>query len=324
MRLSVIIPAQGAERELEPSLAAVAALDPPPFEVIVVDDASEDASAAVAERSGARVLRLPERGGAGRARNAGAREATGDVLTFVDADVLLPANAIETIVACFRRVPAAGAVTGRLDGASPVEGYFTRYKNRYMEFVFSRLPETVDFLYTSIAAVRREVFPGFIETPTATEDTELGMRLSEAGVTIVYCRELAVVHLKRHSLASFYRNDFRVPFSWARVFLARSSPGSVLRKGRFAHAGLMQILGLGLASASALGAITWGAGGIPGVAPLLLALAAVATSARFLIHLGRHEGLPFALAGVVVSFVDQLVMSAGVLAGSCSAVLRRP
>jgi len=321
-RYSLIVPAHNAEEELPACLEAIAALETRPWEVIVVDDASSDATAAVAERAGARLVPLEQNVRAGGARNAGTRAATGDVFVFVDSDIMLRPDALDAIDSCFARHPDAGALTGCLAGDAPVEGYFSRYKNRYMAYVFDRLPRDIDFLFTSAAAAKRQAFSSFIETPTATEDTELGKRLAAAGVKIVYCEALCVQHLKRYTLRSFYRNDFRVPFSWASIFLARFQPGALLRKGRFAHASLMQIAGLGLATASVATALAWGVGWLPWAVPLSLLFAAVATNARFLTYLARHEGALFALAGIPVSFVDQLVMSAGVFAGACTYWIR--
>ncbi len=58
-------------------------------EVVVVDNGSSDATAKVAAAAGARVVHEPERNIA-RARNAGARAARGEILVFVDADVVIP------------------------------------------------------------------------------------------------------------------------------------------------------------------------------------------------------------------------------------------
>lgn len=86
MKVSVVIPAYNEAARigavLEPVLAA-----PSVHEVIVVDDGSTDDTAAVAARYGVKVVRLPENRGKGAALAAGAREAKGDVLLFLDADL---------------------------------------------------------------------------------------------------------------------------------------------------------------------------------------------------------------------------------------------
>jgi len=61
-----------------------------PLECIVVDDGSTDGSAAIARAAGATVARVAQPARPSRARNAGAARARGEILLFVDADVVVP------------------------------------------------------------------------------------------------------------------------------------------------------------------------------------------------------------------------------------------
>jgi len=115
IRLSIVIPARNEEaligETLEAILASVAhALGMSPhdlwlpdtfFEVIVADDGSEDATAAVvgifADEAGVRLVPCVGRTCAA-ARNAGAAASSGRVFCFVDADTLVPVNAVERIL----------------------------------------------------------------------------------------------------------------------------------------------------------------------------------------------------------------------------------
>src|SRR5687768_3856444 len=85
MRISVIMPAKNEAEGLQRTLPALRATWPD-AEVIVVDDGSTDATAAVAAGHGARVLSSPYSMGNGAAIKRGARAASGDVLVFMDAD----------------------------------------------------------------------------------------------------------------------------------------------------------------------------------------------------------------------------------------------
>ncbi len=103
MKVSVVIPAYNEAARigavLEPVLAA-----PSVHEVIVVDDGSTDATAAVAARYGVKVVRLPENRGKGAALAAGAREASGDVLLFLDADLTgLTPKHVEDLVRAYQK-----------------------------------------------------------------------------------------------------------------------------------------------------------------------------------------------------------------------------
>ena len=86
-RFSVIIPAYNAEATLARALDSVLAQTWPAYEIIVVDDGSSDATAAVVAMYGDKVRYLYQyNAGVSAARNAGAEAASGDWLAFLDAD----------------------------------------------------------------------------------------------------------------------------------------------------------------------------------------------------------------------------------------------
>jgi glycosyltransferase involved in cell wall biosynthesis len=84
--VSVVIPAFNRERMLQRALASVLAQRPAPAAVIVVDDASTDQTAAVAEEMGARVVRHKQNAGEGAARNSGIAAATQPWIALLDSD----------------------------------------------------------------------------------------------------------------------------------------------------------------------------------------------------------------------------------------------
>ncbi len=122
-RLSVIIPARNEEHLLPGTLAAALAaakrLGPGQTELIVVDNGSTDRTREVASSLGPPVTVLSSpRSGAACARNDGARAARGHLLVFVDADTLMPPDALERVAGhCEHRGAGAGiAALGARDG----------------------------------------------------------------------------------------------------------------------------------------------------------------------------------------------------------------
>ncbi|HSJ79237.1 MAG TPA: glycosyltransferase [Erythrobacter sp.] len=110
MNLSFILPAHNEARLLGATLDAIHAAAGglgSDYEIIVVDDASDDGTARIATDGGARVVRVEHRHIAA-ARNAGAGQAGGGLLLFIDADTLIDAAVLR---AAFRAV-ADGAVGG--------------------------------------------------------------------------------------------------------------------------------------------------------------------------------------------------------------------
>ncbi len=117
--LTVLLPTYNEELAIEPVLdEIVAALSQSAirYEILIVDDASTDATADLAERYAAdcwqcpiRVIRCPENRGAGAARKVGIRHAQGDVVVMLDADGTYPAESIPDLLKYF---PAYDQVNG--------------------------------------------------------------------------------------------------------------------------------------------------------------------------------------------------------------------
>ena len=107
-RFSVVVPAHNEADTLPAALASLAAQRcPVPYEVIVVDNASTDATATVAARAGATVVAEP-RLGVCRARQTGVEAAGGEIVVSTDADTVLPADWLARIDATFQAHDAAG------------------------------------------------------------------------------------------------------------------------------------------------------------------------------------------------------------------------
>ncbi len=104
--ISVIIPALNEAAYLRPTVdalrtafAALPAARAAAAEILVVDNGSADGTAEVARALGAEVVHEPVRGVA-RARNAGARAASGTMLVFLDADTLVPPSFAQKLAEC--------------------------------------------------------------------------------------------------------------------------------------------------------------------------------------------------------------------------------
>jgi glycosyltransferase involved in cell wall biosynthesis len=97
--ISVVIPARDRAETLARSLESVARQTVPVLEVVVVDDGSEDDTAAVARRHGATVLTHDVARGSGEARNTGIRAAAGTWVAFLDSDDEWLPSHVETFLA---------------------------------------------------------------------------------------------------------------------------------------------------------------------------------------------------------------------------------
>src|SRR6266849_8727040 len=122
--LSFIVPAYNEELELPSTIAAIpnaAANAQQEYEIIVVDDASDDATAEIAGEAGAQVVSIQRRHIAA-ARNAGAGVAHGDILFFVDADTRINAKHIVDAIAALNAGYAGGSARIEAHGPVPLWG----------------------------------------------------------------------------------------------------------------------------------------------------------------------------------------------------------
>ena len=238
--ISVIMPAFRAEgllpKVLEPLMAMLSRGEV--AEVIVVDDQSPDATAEVARRLGARVLTTPANGGPGVARNLAAQSAVGNVLWFVDSDVVAWPDGARKLAVHFAD-PDVAAVFGSYDAAPAGASWFSRYKNlmhRYYHQTAQRDPRT---FWAGCGAVRADVFRrlgGFdVETyrVPSIEDIELGYRIHRAGGVIAVDPTLLGKHLKVWTIRNAIFTDiFRRALPWSRLMIAREGLGDDLNTSR--------------------------------------------------------------------------------------------
>src|SRR2546421_11631539 len=120
--ISFIVPAYNEETELPSTLGAIRAATSglsQPVEIIVVDDASTDATAEIAEQTCARVVSIHRRQIAA-ARNAGARAAQGEYLFFVDADTRINQTHVTEAMILLEAGYTGGGARGVMDGFIPL------------------------------------------------------------------------------------------------------------------------------------------------------------------------------------------------------------
>ncbi len=223
VKTSVIIPVYNESMVIRALIGAVRATSLRDYEIIVVDDASTDGTAdACRLEKDVRVVALDVNAGPSRARNAGAAAARGDVLIFLDADVILPASPdlLRDIADALEAAPGADYVVTISDiepvARSAVAYNYSVYHAYYMERLLGGRREVVGplmFFTTRLGAIRREKFRragGFYESlwTVMNEDGEFGTRCYHLGYR-GFCRA-GFVHGHRWStrFGSFVRNYF--------------------------------------------------------------------------------------------------------------------
>jgi glycosyltransferase involved in cell wall biosynthesis len=182
----------------------------PAYECIVVDDCSFDRSAEIAASFGVEVIRLSLQKGAAYARNKGAEAAKGEILLFVDADVVVYPDSLEKINEEFLRHPEIDALFGTYDDMPGQKNFLSQYKNLFHHYIHQTSSEDASTFWTACGAVKRDVFfdaQGFDESCRMMEDIDLGYRMKAMNYSILLMKRLVVTHLKHYSLSGLLKSD---------------------------------------------------------------------------------------------------------------------
>ncbi len=279
-------------------------------ELLVVDDQSTDDTVAVAESMGATVLRNPINGGPGAARNLAAQHAKGDILWFVDSDVIAWPGGAEHILPAFEN-PEVCAVFGSYDETPSGQSWISKYKNLTHRYFHQRGNQEASTFWAGCGAVRKSAFldiGGFdVKTYTrpSIEDIDLGYRLRSAGGRIMLLPDLLGKHLKVWTLRNVIHTDiFMRAIPWSRLMITREGLTNDLNVGSGERA-RAAIAGLFLLSILTLIIM-------PGLWPLKIAMLAIVVIANwdFLKFMARNGGIPFAIFGLAFHQLYYLYSSA--------------
>ncbi len=195
------------------------------FEVIVVDDASTlDIKTRLSDDI--KYYRLDTKSGPAAARNLGASHAKGEILMFLDSDILVRPDIISKVVSKFNANPEISAIFGSYDSDPASKDYLSQYKNLVHHFVHQNGNNDASTFWAGCGAIKNEAFleiGGFDQEKFKTssiEDIELGYRLKNNGYKILLDKTLQVKHLKKWSIKNYLSAEiFRRAVPWSRLII---------------------------------------------------------------------------------------------------------
>ena len=215
------MPAHNAQRYIHRCIEGLRAAGVATDAIHVVDDGSSDSTVAICRAAAVEPILAPDNGGAAAARNLGASAASGEILFFVDADVVVAPDAVRRVVGFLEDAPAYAAVFGCYDDAPEAPGRVSRIRNLLHRHVHIQHAGDASTFWTGCGAVRRAAFDavgGFDPCQKMMEDIKFGMDLRRHGYRIRLLPELQGRHLKGWTLASMVRSDlFNRAVPWTRL-----------------------------------------------------------------------------------------------------------
>jgi GT2 family glycosyltransferase len=314
-RISVIIPNHNGSRTIGKCLGALCASVYDNFEVIVVDDASSDDSVAIIRRFPCQLVTLDSHSGASKARNAGARAGSGDLLFFIDADCVVERDTLSLV-----NRAAQGRQQVVCGGTYAKKAYdytfFSTFQSVFIHYSETKRSEP-DYIASHAMLIDRRTFEqsgGFQEDfMPIMEDVEFSHRLKRAGIKLAMDPTIMVSHIFNFTLMRSLGNAFRKSRYWTayslknRDLLTDSGTASLGLKTNVVclFAGLV----FGLLSLAFINRIFL----IPAI---LLLLLNISVNRNLFAAFYRAKGLSFALcAAFYYILVYPVAVGAGSLAG---------
>jgi glycosyltransferase involved in cell wall biosynthesis len=222
--ISFVVPAYNEELELLPTISAIRkAAAQCDYEIIVVDDASTDQTAAIASQLGSKLVSIDRRQIAA-ARNAGARSACGDILFFVDADTRINEKHVSGAIAALEAGCAGGSARVIVDGTIPL--WARTLLKVFCTIYFGLSLGAGAFLFTT----RKEfdTIGGFDESLFIGEEVYFSLALRKLGRFRILPEPIVTSgrKLRMYSARQILGNSFRVILGGPRA--ARSRDGLFL------------------------------------------------------------------------------------------------
>jgi len=252
---SILIPTKNGAKDLEACLAAIyTQKGTGPFEVIVIDSGSTDATLEIARRYPVRIEQIPpETFHHARTRNYAAGLAKGEALVFLSQDAV-PAS--ETWMAAFLsdlKEPRVGAVYGRqlpkpesgLERRSAFAAMYGRARIVKMPMDGVGLGHKYYHFSNANSAIRRSVWEAtrFPEEQKVFEDVGIAKRILDSGWSIVYEPEAAVYHSHDFPVHILFKRYFDIGVVYQRLGVWNDrSRASLWRDGWGAFKGKLSLL----------------------------------------------------------------------------------
>ena len=221
-QISIVIPVYNEGDSLSACLKAINELTTKPYEVIVVDNNSNDQTRDIASSFSFVRLISESKQGVVHARSSGFDAARGDIFARIDADTLLYDGWIDQIVSLFNNNPELAAVSGPPDYYDiKLTKTANQIDHQIRKFLAKHLSKHL-FLYGSNMAIRNTAWTGVKDTLCAKngihEDIDLAIHLQLEGYKVAYDDQLvAGVSIRRvgGSFSDYVRYSLVSPRSYS-------------------------------------------------------------------------------------------------------------
>jgi glycosyltransferase involved in cell wall biosynthesis len=321
MKISIIIPVYNSSLTLKECLDVVFGSNFNNFEVIIVSDNSSDNSVKIAKQYQCKIIELSQNKGPAFARNRGAQEAEGDILLFLDSDVVIKKEALKYLSDKFFD-DEINAIQGIYSHEPVYKNMATQYQQSYTSYyIWPENKKYATTLSTCCFAIRKKIFTKFkgfdanIKRATC-EDEVFGYDLINKGYKILISRELNVEHRVHYNIGHFIKRTFNRYTSTIKFYLRSKTFINKIRQTNYLKIIIgIPILGLIILTSFLIiffqNKIIW-------LILLILNIIFLSLHAGFMIFVGRTKGSIKAIGVMIICYLDTFMMLTGTIYGYLS------
>ena len=240
MKISIIIPVYNSSSTLKECLDSIFSSTFKDYEVIVVSGNSTDDSIKIAKQFQIKIIELPENKGPALARNKGSQAAQGDIILFLDSDVIINKNSLSLIIDKFS-LAEVNAIQGIYSHEPNYKYLATQFYQSYLcYYVWPENKKYATTLVTGCFAIRKEIFNKFggfdvnIENASC-EDEKFGYSLIEKGYKILILRDLQVVHRVNYNVINFIKRRLTQEFDRIKFYLREKTYTNKIKQTNYSR-----------------------------------------------------------------------------------------
>ncbi len=222
--ISIVIPTYNAAKFMPNLLDSIFKQVTDDMEVVIVDDCSTDNTVEIVNKYPARVIQLGKNGGPARARNIGVEAAKGEIIFFLDSDVVVLDGTMKEVKDCFDKDPSANCVIGICATEPLNKGFVPTYMAmfEYIHLIGTK-DNKVSVFAPRCGAIKKDLFQkvgGYDESYKGAdvEDFELARRINKVDCIILNPRML-VKHQFVNNFQEAVINYFKRAVMWIHLFL---------------------------------------------------------------------------------------------------------
>ena len=216
--ISIVIPNYNNEGTIGKCLEAAFASDYTNFEVIVVDDHSDDSSVEIIRTFPCKLISAQRRSGTSKARNLGAQNSRGEIIFFTDADCLLQKDTLSIVNNIFPEVATDLIIGGTYTRIPYDDNFYSIFQSEFVNYFETKSAADPDYIAAHAMIISSAYFKesgGFPEVfLPIIEDVEFSHRARKAGGKLIIQPTIQVQHIFGFSLVRSLRNAFRKTTYW--------------------------------------------------------------------------------------------------------------